>query len=450
MGFADRGLVAASAVLVGYALQIRDGFYDPVALCCLGLAIAVSAAAMAGLGGRLFRTAGEPFVGAILGAGLMSSLLMLAVSRPAYELVDPLPSQHPWFLAGLALSGAWMGLIAIDAPRRQRLWFPALLCTFGLLGVWLLRGSPSPRVDVITVQQYAVDAVVDGRSPYSMTFKNIYDSTMFYTPGTVLNGRVQFGFPYPPLSLLMILPAELLLQDLRYAQLLALLGTAAAIGYSSRGRVAPLAAALLLYTPRTFFVLEQGWTETFALLWLSVTVIAATRRLDSRGAFLGLLAAVKQHMVMALLFTPWLNDDPDDRRETRRRLLQAVVIAAIVTLPFVLMDPAGFWRSAVALQLREPFRTDSLSVLSFFAREGWTVPPAAQTASTLAALAAGLALSFRHAPRTPAGVAMALGFSFLLMFAFSKKAFCNYYFFVIGAFAAAVATAPVSEARSPD
>lgn len=442
--FADRGLLAASAILIGYAIQIRDGFYDPVALCCLALGILVSAAAASGLGGRLYRGAGEPLLVLILAAGLISSLLMLAVTRPAYDLVDPIPSHHPWYLAGLALAGVWMGLVAVDSGRRHRLWFPALLLTFALLGVWLLRESPSPRVDVITVQQYAVDALVDGRSPYSMTFRNVYDTTMFYAQGSVHGGRVQFGFPYPPLSLLMIVPAELLIGDLRYTQLLALVAAAAAIGYSARGRVAPLAAALLLFTPRTFFVLEQGWTDTFALFWLAVTMYAAVHRFDNRGAWLGLLAAVKQHMAVALLFTSWLNDDPSDRGETLRRLGLAALVAAVVTLPFVLLDPAGFWRSVVALQLREPFRTDSLSVLSFFAHQGWAVPATVQTGATLAALAAGLAISFRFAPRTPAGVAMALGFSFLLMFAFSKKAFCNYYFFVIGAFAAAVAADPVS------
>ncbi|HEX6973494.1 MAG TPA: glycosyltransferase 87 family protein [Vicinamibacterales bacterium] len=437
---ADRALLAASAIVLGYAIQIRDGFYDPVALGVLALAILLATAGLTRRGAWLLPRAGEPLVAATLGAGLISSLLMLATTRPAYEIADPLPSQHPWYLAGLAMSGALLGLIAIDDRRRARVWFPALLVTFALLGTWLLHQSPSPRVDVITVQEYAVDAVVSGRSPYSMTFRNIYDNAgIFYAPGSVSGARVQFGLPYPPLSLLMILPAELLLKDVRYAQLLALIAAAVGIGYSSRGRVAPLAAALLLFTPRTFFVLEQGWTESLALCWLALTCLAAVRRWDTRGPFLGLLLAIKQHMAIALLFAPWFNDDPSDRRETFRRVGLALLIAALVTVPFVLLDPRGFWHSAVALQFHEPFRTDSLSVLSLLAHQGWTIPSAVLTGATLAALAAGIAVAFRFAPRTPAGAALALGFTFLLMFAFSKKAFCNYYFFVIGALVTAVA-----------
>jgi len=57
--------------------------------------------------------------------------------------------------------------------------------------------------------------------------------------------------------------------------------------------------------------------------------------------------------------------------------------------------------------------------------------------STLAAVVT-LALSLWRAPRTPAGFALSLGFILLAFFAFNKQAFCNYYFFVIGAMCCAV------------
>ena len=44
-----------------------------------------------------------------------------------------------------------------------------------------------------------------------------------------------------------------------------------------------------------------------------------------------------------------------------RFVLKAVAVAAVVTVPLALLDLDAFWRSAVLLQLREPFRLDSLS-----------------------------------------------------------------------------------------
>jgi hypothetical protein len=56
-------------------------------------------------------------------------------------------------------------------------------------------------------------------------------------------------------------------------------------------------------------------------------------------------------------------------------------------------------------------------------------------------LAAGAAsaLALWRLPRTPAGFGAAISVTFLAFFAFNKQAFCNYYFFVIGALYASVA-----------
>ncbi len=248
----------------------------------------------------------------------------------------------------------------------------------------------------------------------------------------------------------MAAPAYALRLDVRYAELLALVAAGGWIGYSGRGRVAPLAAACLLFTPRSFFVLEQAWTESFVLCWAALVIYAAPRaaaRRSSapawslRGIALGLLVASKQHLAVALLFTGWLRREGEGPRATRAMLVAAIVAGLAITLPFLLWDPPGFWRSVVLLQIREPFRLDSLSVLSYLARQGWQPTPGALLAAPLAALAAGLALAWWRLPRTPAGFALALGMAFFLLFLVSKKAFCNYYFLVIGLLMAGVAAA---------
>lgn len=441
-------LIAFGAVLLGHALQIRDGFYDVIALRWTVLAAAFVVAGASRFGGR---AGSEPLVAGVLVAGLLSNLLALATMPIGMYLVRADPSRHPDFLAGLAAATAFTLLIAFDSRRARRAWFPALLVTYAALGLWLIEASPRPRIDVMTVFREALGALARLESPYSISFPNIYDNDALYGAGLVVNGRVQFGFPYPPLSLLMTAPGHALGGDVRYTELAALLAGAAAIGYCVRGRVAPLAAAGLLFTPRTFFVLEQAWTESLVICWAGLAVFAASRaapvptvarrRPTLRPLALGLLVAVKQHLVVALLLARWLRRPHESPGTTLWIALGACGVAAIVTLPFFLWDPDGMWRSVVTLQLREPFRADSLSLPSHFARQGWKPTAEGLLWAPVAALTTGLLLTWWRLPRTPAGFATGLGMTFLLLFLCSKKAFCNYYFLVIALLMAGVAAA---------
>jgi hypothetical protein len=435
----DRVLIALGAVFLGFTLQISDGFYRPHTYPMFCLAIGCVAGGVLRTGSALIASCPDRLIAAILAAGLLANFVMLLISPPGYYLKDRSPFHHPGYIAGIVAAAVLTALIVVDHRRWRQLWFPALLVVYAGLGVWLIRASPAPYIDVMSVQRAAIDALAQGRSPYSITFPNIYGGELFYAADTVKNSRVGFGLPYPPVSLLMAAPGQLLLGDVRYTQLLAVVAGCAAIGYSAHNRVAPLSAALVLFTPRTFFVLEQGWTESFAICWLGITVAAAARQLRGLALTLGLLCAVKQHMVIALAFGSWLSGVPAHRAERNHLALRAAAVAALVTLPFILWDPAGFWKSVVWLQFQEPLRADSLSMISLLVHAGWRVPRAAQTIAPMVGLAIGLGLSFRSAPRSPAGFALAIGFSFLLMFAFSKKAFCNYYFFVLAALAASLA-----------
>ena len=85
------------------------------------------------------------------------------------------------------------------------------------------------------------------RNPYEMTFPDIYHSTLpghqpVYGPGLVVNDRVQFGFPYPPVSLLLATAGYAVAGDHRYAQAVALMLAGAFAGYCHPGRFAKLAA----------------------------------------------------------------------------------------------------------------------------------------------------------------------------------------------------------------
>jgi hypothetical protein len=88
------------------------------------------------------------------------------------------------------------------------------------------------------------------------------------------------------------------------------------------------------------------------------------------------------------------------------------------------------------LQAREPFRSDSLSYLSWAAREGWGT---GSIGWAIAAACLALIVRARRTPNTAAGFAGSLALSSFAMFAFGSKAFCNYYFFVAGTLCCCIA-----------
>jgi small-conductance mechanosensitive channel len=138
---------------------------------------------------------------------------------------------------------------------------------------------------------------------------------------------------------------------------------------------------------------------------------------------------------------------PGHDRETLRRwsltvALPAVAVVAVLTLPFALWNLPAFVHDVVTLQVQQPFRADALTFLAAFAYlTGVRLP------SILAFVAATLAMAVAwwRCPRTPSGFALAVAFVFFAFFAFNKQAFCNYYFFVIGALCASVAASHTPE-----
>src|SRR5262249_36858695 len=118
------------------------------------------------------------------------------------------------------------------------------------VGAWIIRSSPNPHIDVYVFQQESCQALLRGENPYALRFPNIYGPSAFvYGPGLKTEDRVNFGFPYPPLSLYMALPGYLLTGDHRYSQLAAVTLAAALLAYARPGLIARLAAMLYLFTP---------------------------------------------------------------------------------------------------------------------------------------------------------------------------------------------------------
>jgi len=439
-------LLTLSAVALGHALQIANGFYDAAALAWLTGALAFCVAGVLSLrstvpaanaGGASRRQI--TILRAVMAAGIAWQAAALLTTSPGIYLDEK--ANIAIFRTGVLVEAALIaaGVCAIRPFRR--LWFPALLVAQLAVGVWMLQASPTPRIDVVVVHRTAIDALLQGSNPYRITFRNIYGADSgFYNPQMVAGDRVMFGYPYPPLSLLLAVPGQVWAGDYRYAELAALVIAAGFIGYAQPTFTGQLAASLLLTSPRVFFVLEQGWTEPIALLLLAATVFCLARKPTLAPWVGGLLLVTKQYLALAgplaLRFAASLGG------QWRRFVLVAAGAALVVTLPFALWHPRAFMDSVVLLQIREPFRIDSLSYLSWAARAGWGT---GSLVWPIAAAGVTLIVGLLRTPNTPTGFAASLALSSLAMFVFGSKAFCNYYFFVIGALCCAIAAAPADE-----
>lgn len=423
---------------LGQALQSSDGRLEPGAF--RWLVVALLAGAVTLWGAR--RTAPEVFAtiqGFLVIAATVWELVQQFFRSPGANVSGSL---IPFFV-GIVVMGVAFIAGQVSGDRQQRL-APFIACgVFLLLGVWLFHASPSPDIDVFVFQTQSAQALVHAQNPYALRFADIYfgrpqyDALALYGEGLSINGVLQFGFPYFPLSLLLTTPAQVFFGDYRYTQLLAVAFTAGVAMWLRPGRNAVLAGALLLFSPRVFFVLEQGWTEPLVVALLAAVALTNEKEPSLTPWVFGLLLAVKQYTVFMLPLA-WLLL-ADDQRNVRGVLLflaKAAIPAVLVTLPFVLWNPGEFWFSVVKLQTLQPFRADSLSVMAkIFKLTGTT--PASWWAFVVATVV--LSLSLWRIPKGTAGFLVAVTLTYLAFFATSKQAFANYYFFVIGSAALAVA-----------
>jgi len=370
----------------------------------------------------------------LLLAGLILTAALLA--RAFADLASPLGLTVVTVYTMLGLAGA---LLLVRRLPHLKWAFALFLLVHVAMTVAFLRSSPA-LIDVAVFLRDSAVGVLQGHNPYAMTFPDIYPPKLteqFYGDGVVINGQVTFGFPYLPVVLLVAVPAQLL-GDVRYGQLIAMLVTALVLRRLASDQVGRAAAVLGVAAPMAIPMLSLAWTEPTLVALLACLILALKRRRAVFvGVLLGLFLVSKQYVVIVIpliwLIRQWL---------TRRTILIGVGLAAAITLPFFLINPAAFWKAIVEYQLIQPFRSDSISLLvSSVNAFGWPPP---WTYAVLPLAGGGLtaiALALR-APRTPAAFAAAIGLTLLVTILLSKQAFMNYYFLVSGAFLIAAVAWP--------
>lgn len=439
-------LYLAAAVALGQAIQLENGAWSPQAIGLLTLALVLC----------LVGVARPSLCGVEAHRGwLLPAAFALALGLQLWALLERwpasylrVPAQGLTTFYQLLILGALACGVAVGAPGGR--WarhgvMAALVGSHLAAGAWILAHSPAPWVDVHFFHRSAMEALLSGESPYGKTIPDIYGHGAFYGADMVRDGRVLIGFPYPPLSALLSLPGAVLAGDHRWSALGATSAAALLMGYARPGLVGALAAAVFLFTPRGFFVLEHGWTEPFVVLLLALAAFTAVRSPRAFGWAVALLLSIKQYVFLgapAVLlaaagqrpFRPW------------RLLLQALAVGAALLLPFLLWEPRGLWRDVFSAQFGQPFRMDALSFLAHLAHLTGERPSASWA---WVAVLAVLPVVAARAPRSASGMCGAFALILCVFFAFNKQAFANYYYLVIGALCCAVAlTSPAAEPKA--
>ncbi len=432
---------------VGQAVQVKLGGFHPRAIDWLTAAVlACSCAALHASWARAKKLV-EATLPLLAGIALALQAAQLITTMPG-NIGNPSPAIMAPYLRAVTFAAVVGGAALCDRSRFGKLLPVLLVALYLFIGRWMIHVQPNPFIDVYVFQRDGAKALLAGQNPYALRFPDIYGGkSPFYGPGLSINGQLQFGFPYPPLSLLLSALGQVLGGDPRYAHIACVGLAGLLIAYARPGRVANAALALLLFTPRTIFVIEQSWTEPFAILGLAASVFAALRAPKATPYLLGAFFVTKQYLLLALPLTWLLLAQVPGWREKGKWVLKALVVGLALTLPLALWDPSEFWHSVFALQTYQPFRNDALSYLAWWVYLGY--PPQSALWGFAAALGA-MALALWRLPRTAYGFAVGISITFLVFFAFNKQAFCNYYYFVMGALAVALAAgASPSQAPSP-
>lgn len=377
----------------------------------------------------------------------LPTVLIATAAFAGAQLLAPL---HLYLLTPVLVAVAVLATLPHQAMviRGARVAFPLLLA--GLAALALARDTP--HIDVYVFLTDGVRALLSAHNPYTIDFPNIYgpeETAHYYGPGIVHDGRLAFGFPYPPLLLVTAVPGYLL-GDVRLSSVLAIGLVGALLLLRSNSTSSRRAAVLIMCLPGLPRLFAGAWVEPIVVALLAVVVLASKRERWMVGAVaLGLLFVSKQYFLVALpclwLLRPYA---------TRGRALAFIGTGAAVTLPFIAWNPGSWWSSVVELQFDQPFRPESTSIIAELAELlSWENTTWAGPLSLVVGFGVALLLAKTLRPGV-AEFSLALGICLAATFLLSKQSFLNYYLFsavalLLASWSRAVDSAASSASRKP-
>ena len=292
-------LLVLGAFCIGQAIQINNGVMHPAGLGWLALAIISLLIAIIPSINNRFVILQKLNLSAVLIACIFIELLELIFWQLHWE-------KSPAITSGfLCISGCGV-LLAISRPALAHWGMLLIVLGHFAAGLLTIASSPKPYIDVFYFQDESTAALLHGNDPYAVKFRDIMGGTdePAYLPNMVVNRRLIFSYPYPPLMLLTTAAGEIF-GDVRFAHLVALELSAILIAAAMRLTLRSiLAAAMLLLSARSLLVIEVGWTEPMVLLMVCAVIYSACRAPRWLWLTFGLLLhGFKQGRVRVLVAT---------------------------------------------------------------------------------------------------------------------------------------------------
>lgn len=419
-----------SAVMIGRAIQLTFGTYDPRALAWVGGALAVSLFSLAKC--QLPKTPVDS-------SSILTAILVLGCIVNIYVHLRYIPYGIHNYTAIVIIKSSvavasilMLGLLWADARYLHVIGILVILCW--MIPAFLTIAMVSPHIDVIAVHQESLSSILRGVNPYGITLPVIYNDTesqRYLSSADIRDGHLQYGYPYPPISLMLALPGHVIGGDYRFGAVIAIALAAWFMANAIPTKLALLTTFLFLFTPMAFYVLAMGWTEPFVIVCLGGCVYCIARRSSLLPYAFGLFIGVKQYLAIACL-SALLVIKPLSIRSVFMFAIKGLLALLLTIVPFVAWDHAALVNSLVRGFIVRP---DSLSFNSLFVRHGVIVPGFVLLVPTmLSAIAVAL-----RAPRTVGGFAGSIGIIYLALFSFAQVSFCNYYYFILAAFCFATA-----------
>jgi hypothetical protein len=419
--------------LCGMAITFKNGRYHAGALLLVLAALGTLLFSLRAISGERVSQPRSPRILVVVWLGLLAmTVVALNVDIVMYAV-------RPWHLGRAAQIVAILLLVSYSPfltgrrrePRRLRLArFGAFAIIVALAGVDVIRTSPTPRIDVWTVQQGGVAALQAGKNPYREVAER----------DTGPRIAEDVPYVYPPTQLYLTLPAYVLAKDVRFAMLTALLLAGFGMRYlTGRARtglpsIAEDAPTLYLWLgAKTFFILEQAWVDPVQVMLITLTCCAyVARRPLLTAALLGIVLSAKQTMFWAVGLTGII------LRFDRKQWLTTVGLGAALVLPFVLIDFPALKHANFDFLSHLPSRPDALTFNSWYLRAFGRELPGA-LGFVLAGTIAGASIWLMKPSLARLGVALVATYG--AFFAFNKWAFANYYFLIAGLASLAAASA---------
>jgi hypothetical protein len=422
---------ALSALALTYALFVGRGGPGPIPIALLTVALVAGGFAAVGAP-RWPKKLLAPM--RLVRFGIAGSIALLTIWPVTNPLAQERVADYAPFWLGLVLTAVVLVVPRFGAWLTPGMQFGLLILLHLAIGTWVILIADNPHIDVWIMQRDGVQALAEGINPYLPIYDNLHGvDSPYYGPGLVVDGKLTIGFPYPPLSLILAAPGELLLGDPRFAHLMALEASAVAMAFIRWTSIGRSAAVLLLFNPWTFFLIAGSWTEPLVILAVALVGLAAARAQRWLWLAVGMMISVKQYAIIGLPLAVLLLTQT---REAGWRLTwRASALAIAMALPFAIWDPGAFGWSAIGSLAAQIFRPDSLSYLVLLPGD-WG--PRLSILGFLFLIPVS-ALIYWRAPRSPAGFATGMAFLLLAFFAFSRQGSANYHFAVIGCLLIAVA-----------